>query len=149
MRSFTLNFIIVSITIILLISCANRQNKKDYFVFSANEFNFPIDVNMTFTKESENIFRFKYSKSPSQSGDVMLYSYLFMCAARTIAKELDFDRYGQLPEKKKGLIGTVFFLRSNESVSQIMGSQFENVTALPVDYPTISSMCAKDSNKAK
>ena len=147
MKSFTLNFIVVSIAVILLISCANVQNKREHFVFSANEFSFPVDVKITFTKESANIFGFVYSKSPSQSGDLMLYTYLFMCATRTIAMELGFDRYGRLPQQKnKGLIGTAFFLRSSESVSQIMGSQFENVVAYPI---ADASMCVNDSNKAK
>jgi hypothetical protein len=123
------------------------QERKQ-FVFSSQDFGFAeIDTTLTFTAESERTFKIQYSKLPPNPDLMMLYTSFYFCAARKVARELGFDRYGTLSGQNQDQSGTAFFLRPGEVAAQVLGAQFANASALPVDYPTIAAGCdARASN---
>ena len=116
--------------------------------FPAKELGFPeIDTTIIFAPESERTYRIHYSKLPAgESNLAMLYTTLYFCAARKLAIERGFDRYGLLPDAGPSQSGTAFFLRSGESAAQVLEPRLAAAPALPVDYPSIASGCDTRAN---
>ena len=128
---------------------ASASDERRNFVFTAKEFNLPLDASVTFTAETQRTFRVEYSDSPAHPDLLMLYSYLYFCAARKVALEQGFDRYGLLQPQGQTQSGTAFFLSPGESASQVLGPEFSKAPVLPIDYPTIAAMCDSGAGKGK
>jgi len=118
-------------------------------VFSSKDFGISeIDVTITFTPESERTYRVEYSKLPAHPDLGMFYTYFYMCAARQIALERGFDRFGMLPVKDQPNFGIGFFLGPGEDANQVLGAQFSNAAALSVTNPSVTQGCdAMASNR--
>jgi hypothetical protein len=118
-------------------------------VFSSKDLGIPeIDITITFTPESERTYRVEYSKLPAHPDLGMFYTYFYMCAARKIALERGFDRFGMFPVKDEPSFGIGFFLRPGEDANQVLGAQFSNAAALSVTNPSVSQGCdAMASNR--
>jgi hypothetical protein len=143
--------LIVLASVVLSLHCGSAwaQERRD-FTFSSKDFGFAeIDTTLTFTAESGHTFRIQYSKQPSHPDLLMIYTSFYFCAARKVALQLGFDRYGVLAEQNEDKSDTAFFLRPGEVAAEALGPRFAAASALPVDYPTIASGCDARASNAK
>ena len=131
------------------LAAANEEPDR---TFPAKELGFPeIDTAIIFAPESERTYRMHYSKLPAgESNLAMLYTTLYFCAARKLAIERGFDRFGLiLSDAGPSQSGIVFFLRPGESAGQVLEPRFAAVSPLPVNYPTIATECDRRTNGLK
>jgi hypothetical protein len=132
------------------LAAANEERDR---IFPAQELGFPeIDTAIIFAPESERTYRVHYSKLPAgESNLAMLYTSLLFCAARKLAIERGFDRFGLALVDPPGpsQSGIVFFLRPGESAGQVLEPRLAAVSPLPVNYPTIASGCDTRANGLK
>src|SRR5450432_4429000 len=87
-------FAILLAGISFLVLCGpSGSAEPSNFTVTTKQIGFPIiDTEITFTRESERIYRVRYSNLPPIADLAMLYTGFYFCAARKLALEFGFDR---------------------------------------------------------
>jgi hypothetical protein len=99
------------------------------FTVTTKQIGFPIiDTEITFTRESERIYRVRYSNLPPIADLAMLYTGFYFCAARKLALEFGFDRTALVADPDSPQSGVAAFLRPGESPSVLSDQRFASVT---------------------
>jgi hypothetical protein len=136
--------------LVLAWSPLSVAGEVESFVVTTRDLAFPmIDTSITFTRTSDHVYRARYSSPPPSADHLMLYTGLYLCAARSLALDAGFDRFALLPDEDvargdAAAAGVTAFLKPGEEASKVLEPRFATARFSSIDL--VAKNCPPQAN---